>query len=103
MNRFIGLLITVVAIAALAGAAIGWRFPFPGRSRTANQIGTAPETTQNQPTSQARPLRANQPTAQAQNNNPTTAQTPDATVNPESTANTQSAQSESSQPVQALW
>jgi hypothetical protein len=27
MNRFIGLIITVVAVAALVGAAIGWRFP----------------------------------------------------------------------------
>lgn len=103
MNRFIGLIIMVVAVAALAGAAIGWRFPFLGQRQSSNQLETSQDGTQGQPaTNRARTLRANQPTTQAQNNNQTTAQAPDATVNPEAT-NTQQEQSDTNEPVSALW
>ena len=109
MNRFIGLIIMVVAIAALAGAAIGWRFPFLGRSRSANQLQTAQQNTNVQPANRTsvqpanrtRVQRASQPTAQAPSNAQTTAQAPDATVNPAAT-NVESAQTEN-QPVPALW
>jgi cytoskeletal protein RodZ len=113
MNRFIGLIITVVAVAALVGAAIGWRFPFGSRSRSANQLETSPqEATQVQPDNRTRTLRANQPaTTRTAPANQTTAQAPDATVDPEATGTAQPVQSnsdqqaelESNEPVPALW
>ncbi len=48
----------VVAVAALAGAAIGWRFPFLGRNRSANQLETAQQPSSAQPVNRARTLRA---------------------------------------------
>ncbi|HEY9666168.1 MAG TPA: hypothetical protein V6C91_05150, partial [Coleofasciculaceae cyanobacterium] len=101
MNRFIGLIITVVAIAALAGAAIGWRFPFLGQSRSANEVGTAQGSRRIQPATQAqaprtaqpanrtRTQQTNQPTAQNLNNEQTTAQSPDTTANPGATTTQQ--------------
>ena len=106
MNRFIGLIITVVAVAALVGAAIGWRFPFLGRTRSANQLETAPqEASQVRQGNGTRTLRASQTTTtRTVRANQTTAQAPDATVNPEAPGTTtQPAQSESEEPVPALW
>lgn len=110
MNRFAGIIITVVAIAALIGAALGWRFPFPGQNRTANQLRTSPQTTQQ--TNQTR-LRATQPTNSARNTNQTTAQVPnntqtttqesDVTVNPEATGSGTGQAETGGQPVSAFW
>jgi len=94
MNRFIGLIIMVVAIAALAGAAIGWRFPFLGQSRSTNQISTAQEGKQTQPTR----LKAAQGSKQQ-----TVAQDTNVNVDTDTTVNTDSGQSGSNQPVPALW
>lgn len=114
MNRFIGLIITVVAIAALAGAAIGWRFPFLGQSRSANELETAQGSRTIQPANQAqaprtiqpanrtRTQQANQQTAQNLNNEQTTAQAPGTTVNPGATT-TQQEQADTNPPVSALW
>lgn len=120
MNRFAGIIITVVAIAALIGAALGWRFPFPGQNRTANQLRTSPQTTQQanqqttQQTNQTR-LRANQPTNSASRTNPTqtTAQVPnntqtntptsDVTINPEATGSETGQAETAEQPVSAFW
>jgi cytoskeletal protein RodZ len=68
MNRFVGLIITVVAIAALIGAAIGWRFPFLGQNQRANQL--AQQRSQNQTTNGRRTQPANQPNTPAPNNTP---------------------------------
>ena len=118
MNRFAGIIITVVAIAALIGAALGWRFPFPGQNRTANQLRTSPQTTEqaNQRTTQQANqtrLRSSQPTNSASRTNPTqtTAQVPnntqnntptsDVTIDPEAAG---SGQAETGgQPVSAFW
>lgn len=114
MNRLIPLIALVVLVAALTGAAIGWRFPFFGQRRTAQQLDTAQSQqangtrTQrtNQPTTTARNnrtavQRASQPTTTAQNNTQSTAQAPNAAVNPEATGTT--SQSDSNQVVPALW
>lgn len=103
MSRFIGLIITVVAVAALVGAALGWRFPFQGQNRAANQLSDTQEAAEGQPT-RTRVQRANQPAARAQNNNQTNlqAQAPDGTVNPEE-PNTQNQPANTNQPVPALW
>jgi hypothetical protein len=94
MNKFIGLIIMVVALAALAGAAIGWRFPFLGSNRSASQINTAQEGTQGQP---AR-------LKQASRSNPrTVAQDTNVNVDTDTTVNTDSGQSGSNEPVPALW
>ncbi len=96
----------VVAIAALAGAAIGWRFPFLGRNQSANRLQTAGQTTAVQPTTRKRTLRANQPTrtAQALNNNQTTAQAPNATTSPDPTTSPSSSGSTNqNDPIPALW
>lgn len=119
----------VVAVAALAGAAIGWRFPFLGDSRTANQLNNSQDAaTRTQPASStklatkqpvqqpASNLKATQPgtqtttaqapssttTAPAPSNQPAT-QAPDATVNPEATQTAPTAASDANQPVPALW
>ena len=102
MKNFLPLVLMVVFVAALAGAAIGWRFPFLGQTQSANQIGTAQNATQGRTVSRTRVQRASQPTLQAQNNNQTSGQAPDATVNSEAT-NTQQGQSDANQPVPALW
>lgn len=113
MNKFVGLFIAVIALATLAGAAIGWRFPFLGQNRTANQVENQEEAAETGAVSQA-PLRASQPnqttaqapntqrTAQAQNTQ-TTAQAPQTTVAQESPATTESAQPNADQPIPALW
>lgn len=93
MNKFIGLIIMVVALAALAGAAIGWRFPFLGSNRSASQINTAQERTQGQP---AR-LRSPRPRSE------TVARDTNVNVETDTTVNTDSGQSGSNQPVPALW
>ena len=119
MNRFAGIIITVVAIAALIGAALGWRFPFPGQNRTANQLRTSPQTTQQanqQTTQQANQtrLRASQPTNSASRTNPTqTAQVPnntqtdtptsDVNINPEATGSGTGQAETGGQPVSAFW
>jgi hypothetical protein len=110
MNRLLPLIAGVVLVAALTGAAIGWRFPFSRQARTANQLNTA----QNQPSNGTRVLRSNQPTTTAQNNstavqgaNQQTAQPLDAdnadadNVNPEAAGTTD--QVDANQPVPALW
>jgi cytoskeletal protein RodZ len=101
MKNFLPLVLMVVFVAALAGAAIGWRFPFLGQTPSSNQIGTGQNATQGQNVSRTRVQRASQPTLQAQNNQ-TTGQAPDATINPEA-SNTQQGQSDANQPVPALW
>lgn len=108
MNKFVGLFIAVIALATLAGAAIGWRFPFLGQNRSANQLENASDATGNQPVSQA-PLRSSQPnrtTAQLRSNQPTrtTAQAPQTNQGQGSTATpTEAAQSDANQPIPALW
>lgn len=111
MNKFIGLFIGVIALAALAGAAIGWRFPFLGQNqnRATNQVGTSPQGTVVQPANQQQRLsQPAQTTAQSPNsiqgrsNTQTTAQAPQTTVGQGGTTNTQSAQ-DTNQPVPALW
>ena len=107
----------MVGVAALVGAAIGWRFPFLGQSRSSNQLETAQQApTAGQPATRTRVQRTNQPatTAQAQNNQRTAqapaqaqaqapAQTTDPTLDPEGTAGTGTAQTNPGQPVRALW
>ncbi len=97
----------VVAIAALAGAAIGWRFPFLGRSRTANQIGTSQELATRQAGNRTKTQQTRQQTLQSQDSNQTaqTAQAPDATDTTDTTnsQNTQGAQTDANSPVPALW
>ncbi len=97
----------VVAIAALAGAAIGWRFPFLGRSRSANQIGTSQELATRQPTNRAKTQQSRQQNLQAQNSNQAnqTAQASDGTGSADTTSsqNTQGTQSNTNSPVPALW
>lgn len=96
----------VVAVAALAGAAIGWRFPFLGRSRTANQLQTAQQPRVVQPANRTRVQRASQPNPQALNDNqttaqaPATAQAPDAITNPDAT---DAPPANNNQPIPALW
>lgn len=68
MNRFVGLIITVVAIAALIGAAIGWRFPFLGQNQRANQL--AQQGSQTRTTNRGRTQPANPPNTPAANNTP---------------------------------
>lgn len=93
MNRFIGLIITVVAVAALVGAAIGWRFPFLGQNRTASRVSNT--ALQNQPGNTRRTQPANPPAGQ-----PTDAA--DGPLNPE-VPETQPASSNQNQPIPALW
>lgn len=114
MNKFVGLFIAVIALATLAGAAIGWRFPFLGQNRAANQVENVPEeATETESVSQA-PLRASQPnqtTAQAPNSQTTaqapntqrTAQVPQTTVDQEIPATTEPAQPNADQAIPALW
>jgi hypothetical protein len=91
----------VVAIAALAGAAIGWRFPFQGRSQSANQLRTGQQPTNARATNQRLGAPRNNRTPAAPASVPaTTAQAPDATTNPDAT---NSAPVETAQPVPALW
>ncbi|HAA31744.1 MAG TPA: hypothetical protein DCE56_33660 [Cyanobacteria bacterium UBA8553] len=94
MNRFIGLIIMVVAIAALAGAAIGWRFPFLGSNRSATQISTSQEGTQGQPARLRQASRSRQQTV---------AQDTNVNVDTDTNVNTGSGQSGSNKPVPALW
>lgn len=103
MNKFVGLLITVVALAALAGAAIGWRFPFLGQSRTSNELETAQDGTGNQPVNPTPTRNTRLGTAQPQSNNPTTARVPNTTGGQGGTATAQPVQQDAAQPVQALW
>lgn len=105
MNRFAGVIITVVAIAALIGAALGWRFPFPGsRSETASVNGRPSQR-----------LAAGQPrrtvNAVGQQTNTTTAQNSGGTTvsqNPNSTSpqlpdDTSGGNSNISDGVPAMW
>jgi hypothetical protein len=96
----------VVAIAALAGAAIGWRFPFTGGNQSANRLQTAQQPTGVQPANRNRTLRTTQPnrTAQALNNNQTTAQAPNATTSPDATTPPPPpSDTNENQPIPALW
>lgn len=104
MSRFIGLIITVVAVAALIGAAIGWRFPFLGQNRRANQLDTAQQVQEDEQTAQTTIQPANPPAPQQQQFNQPSAQAPTGgTVAPQ-TQNTQPVQSTpNQQPIQALW
>jgi hypothetical protein len=92
-----------VVAAALVVVATSCSFPRLGQRQSANQVGDSQEATQGQPANRTRVQRANQPSTQAQNNNQQTAQAPDATVNPEATGTTQSDQSDTNEPVPALW
>jgi cytoskeletal protein RodZ len=107
MNRFIGLIIMVVAIAALAGAAIGWRFPFLGENRSAQQFGANRSNSTIQPANRTARQQTQQQTAQAPQNTQTTetAQVPDATTAPDTTTaqNQQQTPATDTQPVTALW
>lgn len=105
MSKFIGLFIGVIALATLAGAAIGWRFPFLGQNQSANQLENAPEATENRTVrsvSQA-PLGTSQPnrtTVQAQNPQQT-AQAPQ--PNQGDTVIPEPAPTDANQPIPALW
>ncbi|NEQ22309.1 MAG: hypothetical protein F6K28_24585 [Microcoleus sp. SIO2G3] len=117
MSKFLGIILGVVGVAALVGAAIGWRFPFLGQSRSSNQLETAQQApTAGQPATRTRVQRANQPTTTTQAQNPQrTAQAPagaqtqapaqvnDPTIDPEGTAGTGTAQTNPGGPVRALW
>lgn len=106
MSRFLGVILAVVGVAALVGAAIGWRFPFLGQSRSSNQLETAQQSpTAGQPETRTRVLRTNQPatTTQAQNPRraaPAAAPATDPAIDPEGTG---AAPTNSGQPVRALW
>lgn len=121
----------VVAVAALAGAAIGWKFPFPIGNPTANQLNNSQDATKTQPATStklatkqpASNLKSTQPatttaqapssttTAQAPNTTTTTqapsnqpaTQAPDANVNPEATQTAPTAATDADQPIPALW
>jgi hypothetical protein len=100
MNRFAGLIITVVALAALVGAALGWRFPFPGGNRNSNlQVRQpSPQSTQQANPQRGQPLRSGQPTpapTAAANNNPSTPVIADTNNTGESDTD--------SQPVLGMW
>ena len=98
MNRFAGIIITVVAVAALIGAALGWRFPFPGsRTETASVNGDSsrkltagqPRRTVNavsQPTNTTT-ARNSTGTTVAGNSNPTTPELPAETTGGDTTTN----------------
>jgi hypothetical protein len=109
MNRLLPLIAGVVLVAALTGAAVGWRFPFFGQRRSSNQLTTA----QNQSNTGTRVQRTNQPNTQAQNRTPVqrtaqqntqpldTSNSDPNTVNPEAAGTTD--QADANQPVPALW
>lgn len=117
MSKFLGIILGVVGVAALVGAAIGWRFPFLGQSRTSNQLETVQDApTAGQPATRTRVQRANQPTTttQAQNTQRTAqapagaqtqapAQTTVPTIDPEGTAGTGTGQTNAGEPIRALW
>jgi cytoskeletal protein RodZ len=101
MNRFAVLIISVVAIAALIGAAIGWQFPFLGQNQRANQL--AQQRSQNQTTNRTRIQPANRPGTQARNNNPNVNNPDDLDPEAPNTSNQQGqATSDASAPA-ALW
>lgn len=100
----------VVAVAALAGAAIGWRFPFLGDNRTANQLNNSQETTPTQPAGQR--LATKQPATQDQKlkstqpgttttqdpNTTTTTQDPSSTTTAQAPTTTTTTQAPTNQP-----
>ncbi|HEY9635733.1 MAG TPA: hypothetical protein V6D14_20175 [Coleofasciculaceae cyanobacterium] len=98
MNRFIGLIITVVAVAALIGAAIGWRFPFLGGS---GRGGNSSLLSQDQSGRRAQPLNNNQPGTTTQNNNPANPQPAD-DIDPEA-SNAQPSTTSGGAPPAAMW
>ncbi len=100
MNRFIGLIITVVAVAALVGAAIGWRFPFLGQNRTASRVSNTALENRRGNTAGTQP--ANAPTNTAPQGNTGNAQPADEVLNPEA-PETQPASGNQNQPIPALW
>lgn len=109
MSRFIGLIITVVAVAALVGAAIGWQFPFLGGNRSANQLRNSTENTGTgtRPGNRARVQPANPQNAQADNTE-RTAQAPSNTpIDPErpntGTTETDTGSANQNEPINALW
>jgi hypothetical protein len=111
MNRFAGAIITVVAVAALIGAALGWRFPFPGsRSDTASVNGRSSQRlTAGQPrrTSNAVGQPTNTTTARnsggTQNTGGTTvSQNPTSTA-PELPAETTGGDTTTNEGVAAMW
>lgn len=105
MSRFIGLLATVVLVAALVGAAIGWQFPFLGGNRAANQLGSSPETTGAGTRTRVQP--ANQTNGQAQNTQRTAQAPSNVPIDPErpntGTGTADTGATNPNQPVNALW
>ena len=109
MNRLLPLIAGVVLVAALTGAAVGWRFPFFGQRRASNQLNTA----QNQSNTGTQVQRTNQPTTQPRTRTPVQGTAPQNTqpldtnnsdandVNPEAAGTTD--QADANQPVPALW
>jgi hypothetical protein len=97
-NRAIGAIIAAVGIAAAVGAlsaAAGLRFPFQENERTATQIESVPETTQEQTNQQ--PAQG----LQAQNNTQETQETAQA---PQTTdTQTTTPAPETTEAVPALW
>ncbi len=94
MNRYVGVIITLVAVAALIGAAIGWRFPFLGQNQYEGvkdqNVETANNTTQNRPQAQPTNRTTSQPNtviSQNRNNPPTATPSPSATVAPQAPYN----------------
>lgn len=86
----------VVAVAALAGAAIGWRFPFLGDNRSAQQLSTPPEGTKTQPagTKLATKQPEKSPASNLKSTQPatTTAQAPSSTTTAQDPLSTTTAQ-----------
>jgi cytoskeletal protein RodZ len=91
----------VVAIGALAGAAIGWRFPFLGQNRATNQLATPRQNTVVQPVNRTRVQNTRQQVAQAPNNS-TSAQSPNAGTSPSATTS-EGTQGDTNPGVPALW
>lgn len=94
----------VVAVAALAGAAIGWRFPFLGDSRTANQLNNSQDATKTQPANSTK-LAIKQPIKQPASNlkatqpaATTTAQAPSSTTTAQAPNTTTTTPAPSNQP-----
>ncbi len=105
MNRFAGIIITVVAVAALIGAALGWRFPFPGsRSDTASVNGRSSQPlTARQPTRTSNAVGQPTNTTTARNSAGTTvAENPNSTT-PELPAETTGGDTTTNEGVPAMW
>ncbi|HEY9725153.1 MAG TPA: hypothetical protein V6D50_01780 [Chroococcales cyanobacterium] len=105
MNRFAGVIITVVALAALIGAALGWRFPFPGsRSETASVNGrSSPRLTAGQPIRTGNTVSQPTNTTTARNSSGTTVAKNSNSTTPELPAETTGGDTTTNEGVSAMW